>query len=101
MAVLLFASLASQTPTPSPSIRAPCGILEAIQAAVDWVYRPNCRAQRGPVIVTYSRGDVTRWYLAHGMVAALQSRPRERQMYVTVLPPAPSKVGTRDLHLRE
>ena len=41
-------------------------------------------------------GDVTRWYL----VAALQSRPRERQMYVTVLAPRGlRKFGTRDLHL--
>ena len=41
-------------------------------------------------------GDVTWWYL----VAALQSRPRERQMYVMVLAPGgPSKFGTCDLHL--
>ena len=34
-------------------------------------------------------------------VAALQSWPRERQMYVTVLDPGgpPCKFGTRDLHL--
>ena len=42
-------------------------------------------------------GDVTRWYL----VAALQSQPREHQMYVTVLAPRglPQQFGTRDLHL--
>ena len=44
-------------------------------------------------------GDITRWYL----VATLQSRPWERQTYVTVLAPgqrAPHcKFGTRDLHL--
>ena len=41
-------------------------------------------------------GDVMRWYL----VATLQSQPRERQMYVTVLVPGgPRNFGTRDLHL--
>ena len=41
-------------------------------------------------------GDVMWWYL----VAALQFRPRERQIYVVVLAPgAPCKFGTRDLHL--
>ena len=40
--------------------------------------------------------DVTQWYL----VAALQSRPQERQIYVMVLAPGdPCKFGTRDLHL--
>ena len=39
-------------------------------------------------------GDITGWYLA----AALQSRPWECQMYVTVLAP-PHKFGTCDLHL--
>ena len=32
-------------------------------------------------------------------VATLQSRPRERQMYVTVLAPGACNFGTRDLYL--
>ena len=56
----------------------------------------NCLAQRSLVIVTYIApgGDLGL------LVAALQSRPRERQIYVTVLAPGgPRKFGTRDLHL--
>ena len=60
----------------------------------------NCRAQQSGARLgnrdVAPGGDITQWYL----VAALQSRPRERQMYVTVLAPrGPDKFGTRDLHL--
>ena len=51
----------------------------------------NCRAQRSGVRL--GNRDVA-------PVAALQSWPRECQMYVTVLAPrGPCKFGTRDLHL--
>ena len=60
-------------------------MLLAVKCTILSIFAKRSEAERGLLgnRDVAPGGDVTRWYLE----AALQSRPRERQIYVTVLAP--------------